>query len=195
MNLEVLFTTPIFHEFLDLNLTDLEDYAYRLYGQSDGRKKSNRLGWQSNDIETDEELSNLISKINNCLTQVQKFCNLKPKHEIVVSNLWVNINKKHSYNLNHIHTGSFFSGCFYIKVPEESGRINFENPSKTHQIFTNNFNLYTDNLNEFTAHHWTYDPKPNLLLLFPSWIEHNVDQNLSNEDRISFAFNTRILFT
>ena len=32
--------------------------------------------------------------------------------------------------------------------------------------------------------------KENLLILFPSWILHQVETNLSNEDRISIAFNT-----
>jgi len=30
-----------------------------------------------------------------------------------------------------------------------------------------------------------------MLLIFPSYVEHEVLENLTNEDRISFSFNTK----
>ena len=35
----------------------------------------------------------------------------------------------------------------------------------------------------------TIPPKENMLLVFPSWVPHAVETNLSNEDRISLSFN------
>lgn len=192
MNLELLFTTPIFHEFYNLDLDDLTEYCYRLQSQSEGRKKSNRLGWQSNDIQDDEEVKPLLDQINLSLEELKQYSNIKNDCSIRVSNLWVNVNKKYSYNSNHIHGNSFFSGVFYVKVPENSGRINFENPSPIQELFIDKVKPFMNNYNHFTAHSWTYDPRPNMVVMFPSWIEHNVDQNLSDEDRISIAFNTYI---
>ena len=35
---------------------------------------------------------------------------------------------------------------------------------------------------------WGFEPKENELFIFPSWLDHMVSQNLSNEDRISISF-------
>lgn len=194
MKVETLFSTPIFHNFFNLDLKDLEDLAYRLQGQSEGRKKSNVLGWQSNDIQEEEEVQNLIFEVNNQLKELHEYCRFKSDTQLVLNNMWININKKYSYNQNHIHSDSFFSGVFYVKVPEKSGFINFENPSSLQKVFMQQYKHFLNNLNEFTAESWTYSPHPNMMVLFPSWIEHNVDQNLSDSDRISIAFNTRLLY-
>jgi hypothetical protein len=34
-----------------------------------------------------------------------------------------------------------------------------------------------------------FDPEPNLMILFPSWLKHDVEPNQSDEERISVAFN------
>ena len=192
MKSELLFSTPIFHDFYNLDIDGLEEYCLRIQGQSEGRKKSNRLGWQSNDIQDDEEIKPLLDQINESLQDLSIYSNIKDNYSIRVSNMWVNVNKKYSFNSNHIHSSSFFSGVFYVKVPENSGRINFENPSSLQELFIDKVKPFMNNYNHFTAHSWTYDPRPNMVVLFPSWIEHNVDQNLSEFDRISIAFNTFI---
>ena len=39
--------------------------------------------------------------------------------------------------------------------------------------------------NKYTSSIWEIFPEEGKLLLFPSWLEHEVDQNLSQEKRIS----------
>ena len=42
----------------------------------------------------------------------------------------------------------------------------------------------------YDGYAYTYiNPKNNLLLLFPSWLEHDVEENKSDDERISIAFN------
>jgi uncharacterized protein (TIGR02466 family) len=36
---------------------------------------------------------------------------------------------------------------------------------------------------------WEISPKENNIVLFPSWLEHYVSDNESDEDRISISFN------
>ena len=38
----------------------------------------------------------------------------------------------------------------------------------------------------------TISPKENMLIVFPSWVPHAVEINLSDEDRISLAFNFKL---
>ena len=43
--------------------------------------------------------------------------------------------------------------------------------------------------NEVTSELFGPTPKSNMLLIFPSWLEHKVETNLKNDSRISISFN------
>lgn len=192
MNLDNIFNTPIFYDTLSIDNNKLKEYAVRLHGMSSGRVKSNKLGWQSNDIQDEEEVQELITGINTKLKDVHQYVNLKKTYNLIVDNMWVNINPPYSYNSAHLHFNSFYSGVYYINVPENSGTIQFTNPSSLQRIFMELYKERVESFNGFTAQNWVFQPQSELLLCFPSWIEHSVNQNLSNHDRISIAFNTKI---
>ena len=44
--------------------------------------------------------------------------------------------------------------------------------------------------NGITSGEWRTEPKPNILIVFPAWIEHKVLMNKEDTDRISLSFNT-----
>ena len=43
----------------------------------------------------------------------------------MVSAIWANINTKGNFNTPHTHPGSHYSGCYYVKVPKNSGNLYF----------------------------------------------------------------------
>ena len=45
--------------------------------------------------------------------------------------------------------------------------------------------------NHYTSSVWSITPQKGKLLLFPSWLEHEVSPGLSQESRISISFNSR----
>lgn len=50
------------------------------------------------------------------------------------------------------------------------------------------------NNNEFNSNSYRITPRDNMLILFPSYLPHRVEQNLSEKDRISVSFNINISF-
>jgi len=103
-----------------------------------------------------------------------------------MKNLWLNVNYYKDFNLPHNHGADLVSGVFYVKVPENSGNIVFQNSSEFLQF--NNDNI--KNFNEYNSTTWSFIPKNQELFLFPSWINHYVQPNLNKkEKRISIAFN------
>ena len=90
--------------------------------------------------------------------------------------MWANINDKYNYNAHHTHEG-ILSGVFYLHVPENSGRLILVDPA------VRNHNSVIKNSN--------YGIKPERLacIVFPSWLEHYVEPNQSDEYRISISFN------
>jgi len=105
---------------------------------------------------------------------------------------WLNINKENSYNVSHSHgpfVGNALSGVFYVNAPENCGDITFYDPRG---VITSAIDLdyYSD-----SPRYNTIKPYNNLLLIFPSWLEHSVNANLSTQERISIGFNIQIEYT
>ena len=89
---------------------------------------------------------------------------------------WFNIAKPGESTGWHDHKkGSILSGVYYLKVPQNSGNICFRIKQDKKWYF------------------YEIESKENMLLLFDSKLEHSVKKNLSNQKRVSIAFNLYIL--
>jgi len=181
-----MFISPIFIGSVSQDLSPLLDECKRQQILDNrGRIKSNRGGWQSNDL-----FSKLLDEY--VLDQVNKVSTTWGfKNKLKIYNFWFNINKSGDYNISHFHANSLLSGVLYLKCPEGSGNIFFENP-----IFPL-LESYTETLeklekNPFNSYHFSYTPKKSSLLIFPSWIRHHVDPGTFGGERISISFNAFI---
>ena len=102
--------------------------------------------------------------------------------------VWGNINGKYSYHEQHIHPNSFLSGVYYINAPKDSGNIRFIDPRnavRSVEMEPNREQPLTDPLRRIIE----VEPEDGMLLLFPNWLGHEVQQNLTDKDRVSIAFN------
>ena len=195
--------TPVFSSFcykknfnnkvLDRSL--FEKTAYACEKQSEGMQISNMGGYHSlNFMGFDDPMkSKLLEVINKEVKKCAIEFGLKLKGKnIRVSNFWFNINRKKDHNKMHTHLGSIFSGVFYIKTPDKCGRLVLEDPStQLMQSFLNYWHLDYE-YNQYTSMVWNISPDPGDLVIFPSWMSHYVEPNMSDEDRISISFNTVI---
>ena len=112
-------------------------------------------------------------------------------------NFWINISGKHHYNRLHSHGNCFLSGAYYIKVPKNSGAIVFENPScmfieNTFKKFDNWTFSGAEDFNSYNSPEWRIEPLVGQLIMFPSYLRHYVEENQSDDDRISLSFNIMI---
>jgi len=102
---------------------------------------------------------------------------------------WVNINGKGSWNASHSHfihsKPILFSGVYYVKVPQNSGEIGFHDPRGMMACRT----LDEEYLNGTPAPVQFVMPSVGDCYYFPSWLEHEVRENKSEEERVSIAFN------
>jgi uncharacterized protein (TIGR02466 family) len=103
-----------------------------------------------------------------------------------LDSLWVNILKPGGGHSGHIHPHSSISGTFYVEVPPAAGAIRFEDPrlplfmhapprAATAPASMQNF--------------ITVAPEPGMLLLWESWLRHEVLPGNARADRISISFN------
>jgi uncharacterized protein (TIGR02466 family) len=97
---------------------------------------------------------------------------------------WANVNEPGSRNLIHSHSKWHWSGVYYIQGVD-TGAIEFYSTPYLNQQVT----LGLPFGQSFTA-----EPADGLLLIFPSYLLHEVRTNRSNKQRINIAFNVRINF-
>ena len=193
-----LFTTPVMQVQLDLDLEKLTEFAFEMKNKDkNGVNHSNKGGWQSNNIneEKHKEFIRLKKEIDQYFQKyhLKVFRGMKFKGNVVhiLSNMWVNNNEKHNYNGWHIHPGATLSGTYYIKHDgsKENGDIIFKHPVGTYMTICHWPEGLIENYNEITAENVECTPKSNMLLIFPSWLEHKVELNLKDDTRISLSFN------
>lgn len=192
MSISYIFKSFLTTEMLlSIDNNDLTKYAYSLKSESNGVVKSNVNGWQSDMLTKQNlEITNLVDIINSQLHDLRDEFGIKDDYNFQINNLWININGKVGFNRPHVHPESAVSGVYYVAVPNNSGNIVFNHPSKTQQ-----YHIHPDAVkvsNDLNSSTWHVTPAAGLLILFPSWLEHYVEPNNSEDDRISIAFNAHI---
>ena len=182
-----LFSSPIYRASLNLNTKLIHESCSKLKKSVKGVIKSNQGGWQSPDISpTDLPILSIeIEKHANIFKDTFLF-----KNPLKICNMWVNINSYKDYNAEHSHAQCILSGVYYVKIPGPSGGIRFIHPGGD-MMGCNWSDVEKSDSNHYNSEHWTFDPKENILFLFPSWLKHNVLPHLGKEERVSISFNLR----
>jgi len=100
-----------------------------------------------------------------------------------VTESWINIHYKGGQTLEHSHNFITFVVTAYLQVPDNCGYIEFKDPLEYHKSIYPIFpeeSLYKE-----------LPVTTNDVLIFPGWLKHRVQPNLSNDERIIFTFNIR----
>ena len=186
-----LFQVPIQISDLELNIDSLIEFCYEMKQKNEkGVELTNMGGWHSDNMlnETQTEFVKLKKKIEENANIYHHQIGLKKTLKQKLSNIWININPKGGSNDFHDHPGACLSGAFYLKG---KAPIIFQHP---HKDITTYFwkESFIEKWNVANSGQWRYKPKPNVLLLFPGWVEHKVLMNNEDTDRISISFNTII---
>jgi len=136
---------------------------------------------------------------NSKLKAIKQFCEqqikiyveevISPKENLdfYITQSWLNITKPGKYHHDHYHSNSIISGVFYISV-EEDDRITFADPNT--QI-KESISFVSKEYHAWNSSKWFFPVNTNELILFPSWLAHEVEPNKkATTDRISISFNT-----
>ena len=194
INYNTLNIFPVPSHILDVNgfseiQDELIDLVYKMREKDPvGHTISNRRGWQSSCFSIDTEDDVLKKFLTNCLAE---FPPIKKSVRLFVT-AWVNINPPDAFNLKHDHPTSDLSGVIWLKAPKDCGNIVFESPCSfaTHQEIECYNEDFKEKNNYF--HSFSFNPVEGRIMVFPSHLEHHVDFNDSQEDRISVSFNIRL---
>ncbi len=109
--------------------------------------------------------------------------------KLVCDSLWANILAPGGHHSGHIHPHSVISGTYYVVVPKGAASLRFEDPRLAMMMAAPMRKASAaQDLQSFVS----IAPKAGQLLLWESWLRHEVPRTMSKTDRISVSFNYRL---
>lgn len=106
--------------------------------------------------------------------------------EVFMTECWVNVMPPFTTHGLHLHPLSFISGTYYVRTPTGCPGIKFEDPRLDRFMAAPPRKTKAQPINETFV---TYPAVAGNVVLFESWLRHEVPANQSNEERISISFN------
>lgn len=181
----------------DLNKNLLElTYAERDKDRV-GVNKSNtaELGsWHSaTNLHKDSDYQPIMTHIDAALSKISEELGYAKDQVLKVTTMWSIINPPGNGNRAHVHPNSLWSGVYYIQAPAGAGNIEFIDPRTV--LIMNQPKYIAKKKRPRDC--WTkvnYTPVPGRMIVFPAWLYHGVDTNMSKEsgrggDRVIISFN------
>lgn len=105
---------------------------------------------------------------------------------LVLDNIWINVLEPGGSHSAHVHPHSVVSGTCYVVVPPGASAIRFEDPRLAMMMAAPMRRATARRANRTFL---DIAPRPGTVLLWESWLRHEVPLNRAREPRISVSFN------
>lgn len=191
-----LFVTQVYQSKLKMNLPDLKKEVFQIQkadiqGQ-EWSKKNYVNGYTSYGSwdqlhQMSSTFKSLEQKIDAHVFKYAKSLDYDiKKGNLRMNSIWVNIMPEGALHTAHIHPLSVISGTLYVEAPAHASSIKFEDPRLGFLMNTPAVKLNPKKINN---RFFSIQPKSGELVLFESWLRHEVSINKSKKPRISISFN------
>lgn len=195
MTIKEIFPTRIYVTQFPGNLTDLQEKLLpKINSMFVDTKNNNQTSMRgdgicSYNIKRDLNLDPLFKPVADFVNEHSQIywealgydVSMRPE----VYEMWTNIYKQDSFIEMHNHSPIHMTASFYLKHPNNGGNIVFEHPNATllkHQPYNFDQIRYTAFEQEVTVTSGT-------LVIFPGYMNHKTQPNMSTEDRIIIGSN------
>lgn len=170
---------PIVNEYLETYGIDFSNYPNHI---------STYRNFDSDiPLHTDARLDKFKQYISDAADIFLKHQNIKNNYNLCP---FFSLNKMGmlSRHESHAHANSILSGILYLDVNENCAPLIFKDPRPY-----KNFVLYEQDIKqnqiESLSPVYIIKPKPGMMLMWPSWLEHEVPLTKSNDIRTTLVFN------
>jgi len=185
MDRHQVFATNIFVQdnfVFEETATQMKNYIQRLWQE---REPGNN--WQTDpDLQTKEEFKIFSDMVLERSKEIIKILDYDVE-DIAITDMWGNVLEKGEAHPPHTHSNNFLSGVYYLHSDKAAG-IQFFDPRPSADVIVPRKTKKTHNNSNLLS----FASKTNRAVFFPSWLNHWVPQNISNNKRISIAWNVQL---
>lgn len=172
-----LFSRPVFQTSIELPQVDLSSVKW-------GKNYFNQIS-EDQMVLNDPKFRPLAEKVYEGLCEYfYGVMRARNSIEIGFTESWFNKTEKGQLHHRHWHPNSIYSGIVYLAGEGVSGKTRFISS----HYETVEYNI--DEANIYNSKSWSVDPIVGTMLVFPSCVEHLVEEYEGNEPRITLSFNT-----
>jgi hypothetical protein len=166
-NFELLFPTPVMFNSIGRDFTKKELAYIESHSTATNRNVGNVTS-NNNYILNEPEMTNLKKFVTGQLNEYVKRV-YKPKYpaEVFVTQSWLNWTKKGEFHHNSTKDKITFHRSEYKQI----------------QLATDNFDVYNSDS-------WWFNVKTGSIVMFPSSLTHQVEDVVTDDVRVSLAFNS-----
>ena len=142
-------------------------------------------GWQSeHNLHELEAFRELVACVKDAASGVFLFLHIG-YDALEITGCWANVLATGAAHRAHSHPNNFLSGAYYLCTQTGADSINFHDPRAQTAILRSPVTeLTAENTDQVVVR-----VANGTLLLFPAWLQHSVDANLSAGERLSISFN------
>lgn len=191
-----LFVTQVYQAPIKTDLKDLKNEIFQIQKADVAGQKWSELNYKNGytsygSWDQLHQMSSTFESLEKKIhLHVQKYCksldyDLK-KSSLKMNSFWVNIMPAGALHTAHIHPHSVISGTYYVDIPAKASAIKFEDPRLGSFM---NAPLVKESAKPENVRFFSLQPKAGDLILFESWLKHEVPLNQSKKPRISISFN------
>ena len=141
--------------------------------------------WQTaQDLHRQPELAGLCDAI---LATARGICDSLTINygELSITGCWANISRRGYPHRQHIHPNNYLSGAYYVQTAPGADSIAFHDPRPQAGLVVPG----ARNQDLANPDRISLDVREGMLVMFPAWLQHSVPPNMSDQTRVSVAFN------
>ena len=106
--------------------------------------------------------------------------------KLKLEDLWINILPQGGMHASHIHPHSVISGTTYVSMPKGASALKLEDPRSAMMMAAP---VRIKDARRELRRFIYVEPEVGDVLLWESWLRHEVPMNMAEEERISVSFN------
>jgi uncharacterized protein (TIGR02466 family) len=142
-------------------------------------------GWQSGQaLHQREDFGDLVTCIEHGVSGILRFLRTGDD-QLEITGCWATVLAPGAAHKLHSHPNNYLSGVYYVCTGSGADTINFHDPRRQAAVIRPPVvELTAENTDQVVV-----KVREGTLLMFPSYLEHSVDANASEEERVSISFN------
>ena len=134
----------------------------------------------------DPEFSTLAKLLDKHAAAFARELNLELGRKLKLDSIWINVLEPGGAHSGHIHPHSVLSGTFYVDVPAGASALKLEDPRLPMMMAAP---TRSENAPESERTFVYIAPKTGDVLMWESFVRHEVPANAAKKPRVSVSFN------